>query len=76
MHSLAQQGAIDPSTRRGFDKLAQQTMALPGVSQWFVTRRGWFSEDFQQYVDDLNLDLFSFDPAAYDSAACSTNDAG
>ncbi len=74
MHSLAKRGAIDPSIWRGFDRLSQETIVLPGVRQWFATRRHWFSEDFQLYFDELMLKPSPVNPVIYDDPACSRND--
>ncbi len=74
MHSLTKRGAIDPGTWRGFDRLSQENMELPGVRQWFATRRHWFSDDFQLYVEELTLKPSPVNPVIYDDPACSRND--
>ena len=73
MHSLTKRGSIDPSIWRGFDRVSQETMVLPGVRQWFATRRHWFSEDFQLYVEEKSLQSSSVNPVIYDDPACLRN---
>jgi len=73
MHNLAQQGSIEPSIWRGFDELAREVHRLPGVRQWFKTRRHWFSEDFQRYVDENAQRSSPVGPLVYDDPACAKN---
>ena len=74
MHNLAKRGAIDPSIWSGFDRLSQEVMVLPGVKQWFATRRHWFSEDFQLYLEEQTLSPSPVNPVIYDDPACSRNE--
>ena len=74
MHNLAKRGAIDPSIWSGFDRLSQEVMVLPGVRQWFATRRHWFSEDFQLYLEEQTLSPSPVNPVIYDDPACSRNE--
>jgi hypothetical protein len=74
MHGLAKRGSIDPGTWGGFERLSQEVIVLPGVRQWFATRRHWFSEDFQLYFDEIMLKPSPVNPVTYDDPACSRND--
>lgn len=73
MHNLAEQGSIVPSVWRGFDELTQEIMQLPGLRQWFATRRSWFRESFQAYLDELALKRSPVAPVIYDDPACVRN---
>jgi len=76
MHSIFEQGAMDPSIWSGFDSLAQEVTQLPGTRQWLATRRHWFSNEFQRYLDDITLQSLPADPIIYDDPACSMSNRG
>jgi len=70
MYTLVQQGSIDSDIWVGFDELMGEIGQLPGVRDWFETRRRWFTEDFQLYIDAIALDRPPGDPVIYDDPAC------
>lgn len=46
-------GAIEPSIWAGFHRATQEVMRRPGWQQWYESRRAWFSDVFQAYLDDM-----------------------
>ena len=61
MHNLQRESAIDQGVWRGFERLSQEILPLPGVAQWFATRRHFFSEDFQSLVDSYSINPSSIE---------------
>ncbi len=74
MHNLQKESAIDQGVWRGFERLSQEIIALPGVAQWFATRRHFFSEDFQSLIDSYSINPSSTEPVTYDDPACRPGD--
>ena len=74
MHNLQKESAIDQGVWRGFERLSQEITALPGVAQWFATRRHFFSEDFQSLIDSYSINPSSIEPVIYDDPACRPGD--
>ncbi len=74
MHNLQNESAIDQGVWRGFDGLSQEILQLPGVVQWFATRRHFFSEDFQSLIDSYSTNPSSIEPVIYDDPACRPGD--
>lgn len=70
MHNLQKQDEIDPGIWRGFEQLSHEILQLPGIVQWFATRRHFFSENFQTYVDSIASNQSSVKPVVYDDPAC------
>ena len=74
MHNLQKESAIDQGVWRGFERLSQEILQLPGVAQWFATRRHFFSEDFQSLIDSYSTNPSSIEPVIYDDPACRPGD--
>ncbi len=74
MHILMQRGRIEPAVWQGEEVMIAEAMQLPGNQEWFATRRHWFSDGFQQYIDGLVGKYPAKDVVIYDDPACSTTD--
>lgn len=70
LHFYAREGMVEPRIWRGYERQLTEVTALPGVQQWWKSRRRWFSDDFQVYVDGLVDRAGEVEPAAFDDSGC------
>jgi hypothetical protein len=47
------QGVVEPDLWVGFRQLLVDLLTEPGLAVWWQERRGYFSEDFQDYAETL-----------------------
>ncbi len=71
MHSLLQEGAIDFDAWRSLDSISRETLHRPGVQQWLSTRRQWFTDEFQVYLEEVTSNSPPVDSVFYDPEGCS-----
>ncbi|MGR3344241.1 MAG: hypothetical protein ACU0DI_13635 [Paracoccaceae bacterium] len=67
---LAGQGAIEQRIWRGIDSAIGEVAHLPGFQQWFETRRHWYSNGFQDYIDNWMKKAPPFDPVIFADDSC------
>lgn len=53
LYHYSLEGMIDERTWRGFKRQIQEVMSYNGSRQWWEIRKSWFSDDYQQYIDEL-----------------------
>ncbi len=70
MHILMQRGRIEPEIWQGQQRILLEALNLPGLREWYATRRHWFGDDFQQYVEKLVGQLPGREPVIYEDPAC------
>jgi hypothetical protein len=44
---------VDPTIWGGFERQLRELVSLPGVQEWWILRRTWFSDPFQEYINAL-----------------------
>ena len=71
MHILMRRDRIEPEIWQGAHALLLESMQLRGLQEWFTTRRHWFSEDFQQYIEGLIGQYPMENVIIYDDPTCS-----
>ena len=74
MHILMRRGRIEPEIWEGQNRLMLEVVHLPGNQEWFATRRHWFGNEFQQFIDELVSQLPEREVVIYDDPSCSTAD--
>jgi hypothetical protein len=70
MQMLMQRGRIEPGIWQAQDRLITEIIQLPGNQQWFATRRNWFSDGFQEYLDGLVGKIPMKDVVVYEDPVC------
>ena len=71
MHSLLQEGSIDLDSWRSIDSIARETLQRPGQRQWLETRRHWFTDEFQSYLEEVVSNSPPVDSVVYNPEGCS-----
>ena len=70
IHYLASQGAVEERIWRGVDSGISEISHLPGFQQWYATRRHWFSDEFQTYIDESIRDAPFAEPLIFADETC------
>ena len=73
MHLLMQRDRIESETWQGVHAGLLEIMQLRGNQEWFDTRRHWFSNSFQEYIDSLSGNFAPEKAVIYDDPTCSTS---
>lgn len=71
MYYQYQQGALSPQTWEGFEGANREVAQYPGFQQWFAFRRRWFSQAFQEYIDNIMGPPAALVP--FEDPACSSD---
>lgn len=50
-HSL--EGMVEQRVWRGFERQLMEVANLPGVGEWWEIRGSWFSDEFQEYINEV-----------------------
>lgn len=50
LHYYSAEGMVEPRIWRGFERQIREVVNLPGVQEWWLVRRDWFSDDFQSFI--------------------------
>jgi hypothetical protein len=74
MYNLVQAEAIDFDSCSSIDSLARETLHRPGTQQWLSTRRQWFTDEFQSYLDEIVSASAPADSVFYNPEGCSDSD--
>jgi len=53
LHKHYLEGKLDPDLWRGYDARMKDLFSQPGAKSWWGTRRHWFSEKAQLYLDAI-----------------------
>ena len=61
---------VDPRIWRGFTRQLDEVSRLPGVREWWVVRKDWFSDEFQAYIDDLVANSTQAPPELFSMDGC------
>ena len=51
LHAQWMEGLVDARIWAGFDRQMSESSQAPGFSQWWATRRQFFSDEFQAFFD-------------------------
>lgn len=71
MHILMMRNRIEPEVWQGQERRMADAFELRGIKEWYATRRHWFSDSFQRYVDDLESQYPLNDDVIYSDPNCS-----
>jgi hypothetical protein len=47
------QKSLDPMVWRGVERAIRDLMILPGAQAWWQTRKHWYTDDFQQLINNM-----------------------
>lgn len=64
------EGMVESRIWRGFERQVGEVANLPGVQEWWAIRRGWFSDEFQTFVDGIIATGPAVEPQTYRNHAC------
>jgi hypothetical protein len=53
LHYYSLEGMVDQIIWRGFQRQLDEVMRYPGVQQYWLLRRDWYSDEFQGFVDGI-----------------------
>ena len=53
LHYYSIEGMVEDRVWRGFERQLQEVANLPGVKEWWMVRKAWFSDEFQAYIDSI-----------------------
>jgi len=53
LHYYSLEGMVEQRIWRGFQRQLDEVVRYPGVQQYWQLRRDWYSDEFQEFVDQL-----------------------
>lgn len=70
LYQYSLEGLLDQKTWRGFQRQLDEVARLPGVREWWEVRGDWFSDEFQDYVNDLVQSSTPRQPQLFSDEGC------
>jgi hypothetical protein len=68
LHYYSLEGMVDTRIWRGYERQLDEVFRYPGVQQYWQSRKDWYSDEFQDFVDQMivrapasDTESFSFD---------------
>ncbi|MEJ2140529.1 MAG: hypothetical protein P8Y61_14000 [Gammaproteobacteria bacterium] len=70
LHYYSLEGMVDERIWRGYERQLREIFGYPGVQQYWEVRKGWYSDEFQDFVSQLINEAPTADPASFSFDGC------
>lgn len=70
LHYYSLEGMVEDRVWRGFERQLMEVANLPGVREWWGVRSSWYSDEFQEYINETIESGPVADPQNYMGESC------
>ena len=70
LHYYSLEGMVDTRIWRGYERQLDEIFRLPGVQQYWQVRKDWYSDEFQNFVDQMIAKAPASEPETFSVDKC------
>jgi hypothetical protein len=70
LHFYSLEGMVDERIWRGYERQLDEIFRLPGVQQYWEVRKDWYSDEFQEFVEQIISRAPASEPERFSVDGC------